>query len=467
MRSSRGLVVLAAAVALLATACGGSGESAKGGAAEGSLPACPTGAIAKAAKPVHIVMWHSMTRANEDELNRLVERFNRGQHDVQVSLVNQTSYEDTFAKYRAGLTTGDLPDLVQLEDTTTQSMADTRSALPVQSCIDAEHMDLSDYLPRVLDRWSLNGVRLAMPFNVSNPVFLYNRTAFRKAGLDPSAPPATLDEVRADAVKLKAAGYPTPYGLKIQSWFLEQWLGKENQLYANNGNGRNERATKVVFENATSRSVFNWLSGMVRDKLAVTNPERGPSQFDNLLAIGNGNVAMTIDTSATLGTIYQVLNGGEFKGVDVGVSPMPGPSANEQGGVLVGGAALYISKRSSPAKQEAAWVFAKFLTQPDVQAEWSAATGYIPIRKSATTLPAIQRQWATNPGYKVAYDQLVNGPSTLATQGPALGDYQGVRDAVLNAETGMLSQGTPPDQALNEAADGANRALASYNARVR
>src|SRR5690348_18130476 len=70
MRSSRGLVVLAAAVALVAAACGGSGGSAKGGAAKSSLPACPTGAIAKAAKPVHIVMWHSMTRANEDEIGR-------------------------------------------------------------------------------------------------------------------------------------------------------------------------------------------------------------------------------------------------------------------------------------------------------------------------------------------------------------------------------------------------------------
>jgi sn-glycerol 3-phosphate transport system substrate-binding protein len=468
MRSSKPVVVLVAVVALVATACGGGGSSAKSGTgpSKSSLPKCPLGAIDTATKPVRIVMWHSMARANEDELKRLVTRFNGEQHDVQVSLVNQTSYRDTFTKYRAGLTSGDLPDLVQLEDTTTQPMVDTQSALPVESCIDADHLDMSDYLPRVLDRWSLNGVRWAMPFNISNPVFFYNKAAFRKAGLDPEKAPATLDEVRTDAQKLEAAGYPFGYGLKIQSWFLEQWLAKANELYANNGNGRTSRATKVLFDDTTGRAIFDWLSGMVKDRLAITNPDQGPSEFDNLLAIGNGQVGMTIDTSATLGTIFQLLNSGQFKGVEIGVAPMPGPSANESGGVLVGGAALYISKKSSPAKQEAAWRFAKFLTQADVQAEWAAATGYIPIRKSATTLPAIQQQWAQNPGYKVAYDQLVNGPNTLATQGPALGDYQGVRDAVIDAETAMLSQGRPPDQALADAAKNADAAIAAYNARI-
>ncbi len=33
-----------------------------------------------------------------------------------------------------------------------------------------------------------------MPFNVSNPVFYFDKNAFRKAGLDPDKPPATLDE---------------------------------------------------------------------------------------------------------------------------------------------------------------------------------------------------------------------------------------------------------------------------------
>ena len=49
-----------------------------------------------------------------------------------------------------------------------------------------------------------------MPFNVSNPVFFYDKNAFRAAGLDPEKPPTTLDEVKADALKIKAAGGTRP-----------------------------------------------------------------------------------------------------------------------------------------------------------------------------------------------------------------------------------------------------------------
>jgi len=469
---SKSVLVLAAAVALVASACGGGGggggtkTTGTAGPGKAALAACPIGSVVKAAKPVRIVMWHSMTRANEEELKRLTDRFNAQQSDVQVSLVNQTSYRDTLTKYRSGLSSGDLPDLVQLEDTTVQQMVDTQSVLPVQSCIDAEHTDLSDYLPRVLDRWSLNGVRWAMPFNISNPVLYYNKAAFRKAGLDPNVGPATLDDVRNVAQKLKQSGVASPFGLKVESWYLEQWMAKANQLYVNNDNGRKARATQVLFDSNDGRTIFGWMAAMVRDGLAATNPNQGPGEFDNLLGIGNGRLAMAIDSSAALGTISQVLAGGQYKGVELGVAPMPGPASATGGGINVGGAALYISKRSAPEKQEAAWRFAKFLTQPDVQAEFAAATGYIPMRVSSATMPAIQQQWAKSPGYKVAYDQLTSGPNTVATQGPAIGDYQGVRDAVIDAENSMFSQGRPPDQALAGAAKNANGAIQAYNARV-
>ncbi len=467
---SKPVFVVAAAVALVAAACGGGGGSktspTTGAGKTAALPPCPIGSIAKAAKPVHLVFWHSMTRANEDELKKLTDRFNSQQSDVQVTLVNQTAYRDTLTKYRAGLSSGDLPDLVQLEDTTVQQMADTQSVLPMQSCMDAEHVDMSDYLPRVLERWSLNGVQWAMPFNISNPVLYYNKAAFRKAGMDPNVAPATLDDVRSASEKLKAAGIPSPYGLKVEAWYLEQWMAKANQIYVNNDNGRKARATEVLFDTPDARSIFQWMAGMVRDGLAATNPNQGPGEFDNLLGIGNGRLAMAVDTSAALGTISQVLGSGQYKDVELGVAPMPGPATAGAGGINVGGAALYISKRSAPEKQEAAWRFAKFLTQADVQAEWAAATGYIPLRNSAVTMPAIQQQWAKNPGYKVAYDQLTSGPNTVATQGPAIGDYQGVRDAVIDAENSMFSQGRPPDQALTSAAKNANRAIQAYNVRV-
>ncbi len=468
-RVRRGVVAVALAVLVAAlglVACGGGdGKSeGEGGGAKSSAD-CPVDALAKAQAPVDIVMWHAMTRANEEELKRLADAFNSSQSKVRVKLVNQTTYKDAFTKYKAGLASGDLPDLVQLEDTTPQQMIDTGSVVPAEACAEADGYELDDFVPAVLARYRIKGELWPMPFNVSNPVFYYDRNAFTKAGLNPDQPPSTLEEVKAaaEAVKTKL-GYKAGYGLKLDPWYLEQWMAKADQLYVNHENGRDGRATEVEFDRGAGETTFAWLSDMVHSGLAVTNSADGNASYNNLLGIGAKEVAMTVDTSAALGTISQVLGSGQYPDVELGVAPMPGPST--KGGVLVGGGVLYISKKSSPAKQAAAWEFTKFLVSSENQAAWAAATGYVPIRKSAAELPAIRKQWVDNPGYKVAYEQLVDTPVTPATQGPVIGDYQGVRDAVLAGMQEMFTRNVPPAQALAGAAEAADAAMTAYNQRV-
>ena len=434
-------------------------------AAGAATPKCPVNALDQAkSKPVDIVMWHSMNRANETTLQSLADKFNASQSDVRVKLLNTTSYADTWTKYRAGLSSGELPDIVQVEDIGLQGMIDSRSVVPIEACIKADKYDTSDFIPRVLDYYTVQGTQYGMPFNVSNPVLYYNKQAFQKAGLDPNQPPKTLDEVRAASQKLVDTG-TTKYGysIKLDPWYLEQWLAKAGKPYANNANGRAKRATSVVFDNKDGREIYAWLDSMVDDKLAL-NTGQPEGNIDHLLAIGAGNSAMTISTSADLGTITQVLGSGQFPNVSIGVAPMPGPTG--KGGILVGGAALYIPVKSSPEKQAAAWKFMKFLDEPANQAAWSVGTGYVPIRKSALDEPVLKAAWAANPEYKVAYDQLVTGVNNVATAGPVMGPYREVREQVVNSLTAMLTGGTDPKAALDQAANAANEQISSYNERV-
>ena len=427
---------------------------------------CPLSALKNAkSKPVDITYWHAMTRANEETLQRLTDKFNSAQNDVHVSLVNQTTYVDTLNKFRAGLSSGDLPDLVQIEDTGLQQMIDTQAILPAQACVKADKYDLSDHLKRVVDYYSVKGQLWPMPFNVSNPVLYYNKKAFQTAGLDPSNPPKSLDEVKSAAQKLKdsATVSQAGFGMKLDPWYLEQWSALGGKTYVNNSNGRKSRATSTTFDNATGKEIFTFLDNMVKQGLARTNPADGSSAFDNLLGVGNGNFGMTIDTSAALGTIQQVLASGQYPDVELGVAPMPGPKG--KGGVLVGGGANYIVKKSSPEKQAAAWQYAKFLNDPQTQADWSIATGYVPIRQSAANMPQVQQYWTTNPGFKVAYDQLLAGVANTATAGPVIGDYQGVRDVVLDSEQQMFN-GMSPSAALKLAKQNANGKIEEYNSRV-
>ncbi len=461
MRRPTRSIAAAAVLSIALAACGG-GSSSDGG---GAGAPCPVDALESADGPVQITFWHAMTRANEEALVRLTDQFNDSQSRIEVTLVNQTGYKESLQKFRAGLTSGDLPNIVQIEDTGTQQMIDTQAILPAQSCIDASDYDTSDFIQRVTDYYTVEGDLYPMPFNVSNPILYFDKNGFRAAGLDPEDPPSTLAEVRAASEKLQGVGYKYGWGLKLDPWYLEQWSAKAGKLYANNDNGRAERATEVVFDNPTGVEIFTWMQSMVDDGLAVTNSASGSNSFNNLLGIRSKDVGMTIDSSAALGTIEQVLSSGEGGGVEVGVGPMPGPSGN--GGVLVGGAALYlVRKGSSPAQQAASFEFAKWLNSPAVQADWSASTGYVPTRRSAVDEPVLAEKWQRSPNFRVAYDQLVSGPDNLATAGPVIGAYQAVRDAVLIAQEKMFTEGLAPAKAIAEAKRGADAAMLEYNQRV-
>ncbi len=78
----------------------------------------------------------------------------------------------------------------------------------------------------------------------------------------------------------------------------------------------------------------------------------------------------------------------------------------------------------------------------------------------------MQAYWGQNPEFKVAYDQLANGPVTPATSGSVIGNYTGVRDAVRDAENSMFLTNTDPAAALAAAVKNSNAAMADYNSRV-
>lgn len=470
----RRVAVVVAAAAVVVGACGGGNKSNKsydgrGGGQPGTTVApdrlarqCPLAALASAPKPVRITYWHAMQRANETTLKKLTAQFNAAQSDVRVTLVNQQGYDESFTKYKSAAGTKDAPDLVQIEDTALQQMIDSETVVPAAACVAAGTTDVSDILPRVLAYYTVAGTLYPVPFNVSNPVFYYNKVAFRKAGLDPAQAPATLAEVSTDAQRIKAAGYQYGFYYKRDSWVLEQYLALNGLPYVDNGNGRTGRAGRALFDTPAARAVLTQIAAMVRSGVAASNPSSGPSGFDNLLAICNGKAAMTIDTSAALGTAYDVLGAGQCPSkVEIGVAPLPGATAS--GGVLVGGAANYIPKGTDPAKIAAAWRFAQFLTTPGAQATWSAGTGYLPISRQAARSSTITKLWAERPGYKVAYDQLVNGPTNEATAGPVIGAYKSVRDEVTKMLEAVLISGAPVDRALAAAVTASDAAIAEYN----
>jgi sn-glycerol 3-phosphate transport system substrate-binding protein len=455
------LVVASAttAGATLGVAAGGSGPA---GAA--SLPSCNLKALNSHKGIVNITFWESASSANLTVLEGMTSAFNSSQSKVHVTLVTQNGYDDTWQKYLAGLTNGQLPAAAQLEDQRTQAAIDTGSFLPVQSCMNAAKYSTSDYLPRPLAYWKVNGVQWALPFAVSAPILYYNQNSFTKAGLNPASPPATLPQMAADAQKLKASG--TGMGLVLDPWHLETWLASANQLFVNNKNGRSTRATAGVFNTKTAVNIFSQLSQLVRSGDATTNPSSGPDAYDNLLGIGSGKYGMTIETSAALGTITKLLGSGQYSSVKLGIGGFPVYSSSVQGGIEPGGSGVYISNKVPAIQQAAAWMYLSYLCNTQSQATWAAGTGYIPVRKSSAQTATVQQLWVTNPGYKVAYNEINNGVNSPATSGSVIGPYADVRTDVLNAEISMFTSGVAPSKAVKTAVSNVNSTISDYNSRL-
>ena len=428
--------------------------------------ACPVNALGKNDK-VELTFWHVLTAENEAVLQGQIAQFEAAHPNITVNLVNQTNYVDLFEKYTAGLTTGDLPDVAQFEETTLQQLVDSQSTMPIAACVKADKYPLKDFLPRATGYYTLNGELQGMPWVVSNPVVVFNKTAVVKAGIDPTKAPETFEQLREYAQKVVDTG-AAKYGvsLPIFPYIVEYLYAKSGLQYVNNSNGRKARATASVLASPGGQKIWTWWKTMVDDGLALNTAQTTSGSTDHLFAIANGNSAITIDASSVLGPAYGVLSSGQFPGVELSVWPLP--ALKPGGGVPVGDGSLWIPKATSPKKKAAAWELIKFLDDAKQIASLTVSSqgGYIPIRRSSLKDPALQALWAERPFLKVPYDQLAAGPDNATTQGSVIGAYQGVRDAVRDGFVRMLSQGQSPKAAIKQAQQEATAAIEDYNSRV-
>jgi len=478
------LVTLVAVLGLVVAACGDDGgddaapeETSTTSTTLGEVPTadpdselaalCPVDALDGAAGPVTIDLWHSMTVELEATLAGLVADYNASQDRVRVNLVFQGSYNESLDKYLTALRGGSRPTLIQLEETALQLGIDSGSFIPVQACVDAAGFSFDDYIERVVTAYTVENTLWPMPFNTSNPILYANRTILDRANVGPL--PTTLAEVRAAAQAVVDSGAAASGVSLIGSgWIIEQLFALDDQVYVDGGNGRTERATELLIDTDLGLEVFTWVHDMVRDGLATYVGDG--ANAEHFIALATGQAAMTIDTTAALRSV--VIGARDFPDVQVEIGPMPSV-ADRPGGVLVGGAAMWLDAETTDEERAASWDFLVWLTEPEQQATWHAGsenlpgTGYVPIRKSAIELAVVTDLWAEEPEFRVAYDQLVTGAETVATAGPVIGNHAQVRQrAIVPALERMYIQGQDPAAALAQAKSEADAIIADYTRRI-
>jgi ABC-type glycerol-3-phosphate transport system substrate-binding protein len=168
----------------------------------------------------------------------------------------------------------------------------------------------------------------------------------------------------------------------------------------------NSDATAYTLGGEQGQVTLQFLQDLTQDGCAVWETEAG-----TLADLSAGKILFAVGSTDEL-PLYRrtIAEGANF---DWALSALP--HATKETLVGVRGSSLTIL-RGSPKEQLAAWLFVKWLSEPEQQAYWSQETARFPIRKSA--LSAMDAYLAENPQYGLAAqlleDRWITEPAVTA-----------------------------------------------------
>lgn len=411
-------------------------------------------------KTVQITFWHSMSGKNGQALTKMVNDFNSSHKNIKVNAQYQGKYDDAINKLKSAERAKNGPDVMQAYDIGTRFMIDSGWVKPMQDFIDSEKYDVSNLEPNIVGYYTVNNKLYSMPFNSSTPILYYNKDAFKAAGLNPDNPPKTFSELESAAEKLTkkdGSGKVTQYGfaMAIYGWFFEQFIVKQGQNYANNGNGREKAPTAVEFDkNGSGIKVLNEWQKLVKSGNAANF---GRNEDDTENAFIAGKTAMYIESTADLSAVLNGI-GGRF---EVGTAALPSFDGVKDGGVSIGGASLWALDSKDTAKEKATWEFIKYMVSPEQQAYWASQTGYFPVTKKAYSVQTMKDNLQKKPQFQTAIDQLHNSPKTA--RGALMSVFPEARQTVETNIEQMLQGKQSSEQAVKNSADSINSAIEKYN----
>ncbi len=398
----------------------------------------PTAAPTVASAPVKLTFWYALSGNTGKVLESMVKKWNDTHPNITVDVIYQGSYADIAQKLTAAVTAKTLPDVAQMGGAPT--MADSGVVVPVQDLVAKQ--DLDDIYPGFWDYNKYGGKIISMPYNNSIPVLYYNKDLFTAAGLDPTKPPTTWDELAKAAQALtkdtNGDGKTEQWGLNTNTdtqWYLSA------MILQNGGKILSDDGKKVAYNSPEAIEALQFWNDLVNKYKAMPANQHGTAQ-DDFLA---GKLGMMMRSSATLGTIT---TGAKF---NVGLAPLPCKKTCSE---PLGGASILIFK-TTPEKQKAAWEFTQWMTNADNTVSLFVQTGYVPLRKSASDNAALKDYLKTAPNAQVLVDALKYASAIPVFSELGNSDVE-LQKAVQKME---LNQGTPKD-ALDAAATLINKNLA-------
>jgi len=368
---------------------------------------------------------------------------------IKVTPIYAGTYQETIVKALTAHKSGTPPVTSVLLSTDMFTLIDEDAIVPFDGFV--KSADDKAWLNGFFKAFMLNsqtqGKTWGIPFQRSTVVMYWNKEAFKEAGLDPSKPPLTWDELKSMAARLTkkdAAGKVTQYGVQIPSSGFPYWLF-QTLTTTNDAILANDTGTAVKFDDP---KVIEALQFWVDLAKAGVHPP-GVVEWGTTPKDFFERKAAIIYT--TTGNLTNIRSNAKF---DFGVAMIP---AHKRKGSPTGGGNFYIFKKSTPAQQAAAFAFIKWITQPERAAQWSIDTGYVAVSPAAYDTAVLRKYTAEFPPALVARDQLPFSVAEFSTH-----DNQRVTKALNDGLQAALTGIKTPAQAMQDAQREADRILRSF-----
>ena len=323
--------------------------------------------MAGAAVAQDITLRHDLDGRALDTLATLVLRFNDGlKGKGRVLLQDVRGVEQKQV----------LPNLALLDPDDSMDFFDTRPRFrPLYEVMGeaGQRLDAAHFYPQVADAVDDAGGRIqALPLALTLPVLLTDRTALRRAGVDPDQPVRTWWELQKVAGEIYDRGGKCPLTTSRFAWVHSENISAQagEPLMAKGG-----KVDQVL------------LNGMANVKhLALLASWQKSRYFHYSGRAREGNRRFLAGECAMLTGQSSLFAEARRAGIDVGIHPLPhydDAYAAKPNDVLPDGAGLWVLAGHKKDENRLAARFVGYLLRPEVQKEWVQATSYLPMTPGA------------------------------------------------------------------------------------
>lgn len=375
--------------------------------------------------------------------------FSKENPGIKVTPIYAGSYQDTIVKALTAHKSGTPPVTSVLLSTDMFTLIDDDAIVPIDNFVKTadDRAWLNGFYKAFMLNSQSGGKTWGVPFQRSTVVLYYNKELFKAAGLNPDKAPATWAEMADYAktlTKKDASGKVTQYGVQIPSSGFPYWLFQALAIQ-NDVAMANDSGSAVKFDDPkVVEALQYWIDLTKQGSHPPGIVEWGTTPKDFF----ERKVAMMWTTT---GNLTNVKNNAKF---DFGVAMLP---AAKRRGSPTGGGNFYIFKKSTPAQQEAAFKFIKWVTQPERAARWSIETGYVAVSEAAYATDTLRKYGRDFPPAVVARDQLPFALAEFSTH-----DNQRVTKALNDGLQAALLGTKTAAQAMQDAQREADRLLRSF-----